>query len=287
VKSKAIIPVALAGIFLLAGCAASADTTEAAETEPAKCVAEVPDSALVEAGKLNLGTNATLPPLSYTDEAGALLGQRIEMGEEIAERLCLDVVWTNAQATTLQPSMDAGRIDAVNIGFFVTDERIKVMRMIPTEQMGISISVGEGNPKKIEAVEDLSGLAVGAAVASFEEKTLIALSDELVAQGLEPMKIQTFNEYNIVFQTLSSGQIDAAATTSPVSAYYEEKGGFTAAITDLSLTNTAIAVGGDNAVLGDAIVTALDSMKDDGTYEALLEKYNLTAVDTFEVLFAG
>jgi polar amino acid transport system substrate-binding protein len=242
---------------------------------------------LVQPGKLNLGTNATLPPLSYIDADGNLMGQRVELGEELAARLCLEPVWTNAQATTMQPSLDAKRIDVVDIGFFVTEERTKVMRMIPTEQMGISISVPSGNPDQVSEVADLSGMAVAASAASFEERTLRELSDQLVAQGLAPIDVRSFNEYDIAFQALSSRQVQAVATTSPVAKFYAEQGGFDAAIQGLKLTPTALTIRGDNAVLADSVVAALDGMRADGSYAALMEKYALEPVEDFQVLYNG
>lgn len=279
---------ALGTIALLAltGCAAQA-APEAAPASTADCATEVPDSALIAPGKLAIGTNATLPPLSYVDENGELAGQRFELGNELAARLCLEPEWTNAQATTLVPSIDAGRLDVMDIGYFVTDERKKVMRMIPTERMGISISVEQGNPEDISAIEDLAGLSIGATTGSFEEATAKALSEELVAKGLEPITVQSFNEYDIVFQALASGQIDGAATTGPVASYYADKGGFDAAVEGLKLTDTSLVVGGSNPELADAIVVALEAMKEDGSYDDLLAAYNLEPVDTFEVLYTG
>jgi polar amino acid transport system substrate-binding protein len=277
------------GMLTLSGCASAASTDADASADPssAECVAEVPASALIKEGTLAIGTNATLPPLSCVDADGKISGQRFELGEELAARLCLEPEWTNAQATTLQPSIDAGRIDIMNIGYFVTDERMEVMRMIPTERMGISISVQTGNPEGVTAIEDLAGLSVGATTGSFEEATIKSISEELVAKGLDPIKVQSFNEYDIVFQSLSSGQIDGAATTSPVASYYAELGGFDAAIEGLELTDTSLVVAGDNAELADAVVEALDSMKEDGFYDDLLEKYNLEPVETFESLYTG
>jgi len=282
------VHLAVAGglLLALAACGAPSGEQEAGAATP-NCTRNVPDSALVQPGKLNLGTNATLPPLSYMDVDGELMGQRIELGEELAARLCLEPVWTNAKATTMQPSLDAKRIDVVDIGFFVTDERTKVMRMIPTEQMGISISVPSGNPEGVSEAAHLSGKTVGVAAASFEERTIQELSAQLVAQGLAPVDIKSFPEYDIVFQALSSGQTQAAATTSPVAKYYADRGGFAAAVQGLEPTPTALTVRGDNAALADAIIAALDGMRADGSYAALMEKYALEPVEDFQVLYTG
>jgi polar amino acid transport system substrate-binding protein len=282
------VPHAVAGglLLVLTACGAPSGEPEAAAAQQ-NCTQSVPDSALVQPGKLNLGTNATLPPLSYLDEGGELMGQRVELGEELAARLCLEPVWTNAKATTMQPSLDAKRIDVVDIGFFVTEERTKVMRMIPTEQMGISISVSSGNPEGVSEEAHLSGKAVGVAAASFEERTVQELSARLVGEGLAPIDIRSFPEYDIVFQALSSGQIQAAATTSPVAKYYADRGGFAAAVQGLAPTPTALTIRGDNSALADAIITALDGMRADGSYAALMEKYALEPVEDFQVLYTG
>jgi polar amino acid transport system substrate-binding protein len=278
--------VAVSGLLLaLAACGGPSGASEAAA--PSNCTQAVPDSALAQPGKLNLGTNATLPPLSYTDENGDLSGQRIELGEELAARLCLEPVWTNAQATTMQPSLDAKRIDVADIGFFVTEERTKVMRMIPTERMGISISVPTGNPDQVTDVAHLSGKSVAVSAASFEERTVRGFSDQLVAKGLAPIDVRSFNEYDIAFQALSSRQVQAVATTSPVAKYYAERGGFDAAVQGLQLTPTALTIRGDNAALADAIITALNGMRADGSYGALTEKYALEPVEDFRVLYTG
>jgi len=41
--------------------------------------------------------NATLPPVQYIDEKGNLQGMRIELGNEIAKRLGLEMYWVNVR----------------------------------------------------------------------------------------------------------------------------------------------------------------------------------------------
>ena len=53
------------------------------------CQPKVPASALVKPGTLVMSTNPTLPPMQFVNQQGELKGMRVEMGEEIAKRLCL------------------------------------------------------------------------------------------------------------------------------------------------------------------------------------------------------
>ncbi|MFK7893094.1 MAG: transporter substrate-binding domain-containing protein, partial [Granulosicoccus sp.] len=53
------------------------------------------DLPTVEAGKLTMSINATLPPRQYIDASGELKGMHPDLGNEIAKRLCLEPVYTN------------------------------------------------------------------------------------------------------------------------------------------------------------------------------------------------
>src|SRR5947207_12685623 len=61
--------------------------TSAAQAQ--QCKYNVPDSQLVKKGALVMSVNPTLPPVQYVDQQGNLRGMRVELGEEIAKRLCL------------------------------------------------------------------------------------------------------------------------------------------------------------------------------------------------------
>ena len=53
------------------------------------CQKLIPDSLLVTPGHLTMATSPTLPPMQYVDDQGQLKGMRVELGAEIARRLCL------------------------------------------------------------------------------------------------------------------------------------------------------------------------------------------------------
>src|SRR4249920_826965 len=64
--------------------------------------------AVVRPGKLVVAT-ATLPPVQYIDEKGNLQGMRIELGNEIAKRLGLEINWVNIQFDAQIPGLQGGR----------------------------------------------------------------------------------------------------------------------------------------------------------------------------------
>src|SRR6267142_7285769 len=128
--------------------------------------------ALVRPGKLVVATNATLPPVQYIDEKGNLQGMRIELGNEIAKRLGLEINWVNIQFDAQIPGLQGGRWDLIVTGLFFTPERAKLMYRVPYELQAISISVPRGNPKKIAQPADLAGRPVAVEIGGYEERQI-------------------------------------------------------------------------------------------------------------------
>lgn len=141
----------------------------------ADCVAQVKDSDLIRPGTLVMSTNSTLPPLQFVNGAGELVGMRIDLGREVAKRLCLAPDFIRIDFSAMVPGLQAGRWDAIDMGIFFTPERAKIMQMIPYESQAISISVPAGSADTVKAPADLDGKTVGVEIGGFEENKTKAL----------------------------------------------------------------------------------------------------------------
>jgi polar amino acid transport system substrate-binding protein len=287
VPSRTSVSIGLLGSCLVvASCGSGTAGSAPSDNASTDCV-PVEQSALIKPGTLQIGINATLPPMAYRDDSGEYAGERVELGKAVAQALCVEPEWTNAPATAMIPSLDAKRIDVINIGYFITPERTKVMQMIATEQQGVSVVVAKGNPAGVKSVEDLAGKNVATSVGSFEESTIKAIDKEQQAKGMKPMNIQSFANYDLVFQSLVAGQVDAVVTTDPTAKYYADKQGFTLVASGLALTPTSLTVRAGNDALASAVVKALDLLRKKGFYDELMKKYNLTPVKEFKVQWTG
>ena len=230
-------------------------------------------------GKLVISTNATLPPLQYADENGNLMGMRVELGEEIAKRLCLEPETVNVQFDAMIPALGE-RWDMINTGLFFTEERSKLMYLIPYELNAISISVADNKYFDLTNTEELAGLKVGVEIGGYEEKQIKAINDEQVAAGLKSMTIQTFNTFAEAFQALRAGQIDAVTSIDATAKHYEELSNFKRIIHGLKGSPASLAFA--NADLADAVNAALQQMLDDGSYQALFDKYGIAPITGWE-----
>jgi len=238
------------------------------------------DLGLSQAGKLVMSVNATIPPKQYIDKDGKLKGLHIDLGNEIAKRLCLQPVYMNVAFEAQIPGLQNKRWDMINTGLYYTADRAKLMQLIPYTINALALIVPSGNPMKVKSPEDLAGHAVGTEIAGFEEKKLREVNAQMVSKGLKPMDIRVFNTYGDVFQALGSRQIDAVFAGDAVGKYYQEQGQFTMAVTGL-YPGSPGAFATANPKLAAAVVTALDAMRADGTYAKLMDADGATKIESW------
>jgi polar amino acid transport system substrate-binding protein len=232
--------------------------------------------AVVRPGKLVVATNATLPPVQYIDEKGNLQGMRIELGNEIAKRLGLEINWVNIQFDAQIPGLQGGRWDLIVTGLFFTPERAKLMYLIPYELQAISISVPKGNPKKLLQQSDLAGRPVAVEIGGYEERQIRRINDEQVKAGAKPMDIKTFNTFAESYQALRAGQVEAVVSVDAVAKFYQDKGEFERAMSGIAGSPATVAAKSKD--LAQAVLKVMNDMKADGYYDALFDRYGVSKV---------
>ena len=236
---------------------------------------------VIAEGKLTMSINATIPPTQYIDETGELVGLHREFGDMIAERLCLEPEYANVQFEVQIPGLQAKRWDMINTGLFFTEERSKIMKLVPYKINSLAIIGPEGNPEGVTSLEQLAGRVVGVEIAGFEEKKIREINDEQVAAGLESMDIRVFNTYGDTFLALGAGQVEAVFAGDEIGKYYESKGQFTKMLSGL-FPGSPAAFAYQEQALASAVVKVLEDMKADGAYDQLMDSFGITKIDTWD-----
>jgi polar amino acid transport system substrate-binding protein len=238
------------------------------------------DLPLIEAGKLVMSINATIPPTQYIDKDGNYQGMNFEFGEELARRLCLEPVFQNVAFEVQIPGLQTKRWDMINTGLYYNEDRVKIMQLVPYALNTLSLVTPDGNPLNITQTDDLAGKTVGVEIGGVEERRLRELNDETVAKGLPTMNIRVFNTYGDAFLALGAGQLDAVFVADITGTYFQEQGKFSMPITGLypGSPNSFATI---EPELAAAIVDALNSMLEDGTYAAIMDKAGSTKIDTW------
>ena len=263
-------------LLILATVVAFGTTSTVAAAQD--CPVDLP---VIETGVLTMSINATIPPKQFINEQGDLQGLHVDLGNEIANRLCLEPNYQNVDFAVQIPGLDANRWDMINTGLYFTDERAGFMQLVPFSVNALALIAADGNPTGITGPEDLAGKVVGVEIAGFEERKIREINDVQIAKGLASMDIRAFNTYGEVFLALGGGQINAVFAGDAIGSYYQEKGQFSKAATGL-FPGTPGAFAFDEPVLAQAVADALNAMQADGTYDAMMDAYGTTKMDAWD-----
>ena len=276
-KKALSLMTAAALVLSLAACgstASSAASSEAASPEAASSdtasseaasETETAELSTVEPGKLIMSTNAAFPPYEMTTDSGEFEGIDIETAQAIADKLGLELQIDDMDFDAALLAVQQGKSDMVMAGVTVTDERQNVMDFTDSYATGIqSIIVKEDSD--IASVDDLAGKKIGTQRGTtgylycsddFGDENVVAYDDGLTA-----------------VQMLNNGQVDCVVIdNAPAKEFIAANPGLKLLDTAYVEESYAIGIGKGNTELKDAINTALEELKADGTLQAIVDKY--------------
>ena len=244
----------------VASSVASSASSEAASTSAA-----AGELTTVMAGKLTMATNATFPPYEMTTDSGDIEGIDVDTAKAIAEKLGLELQIDDMDFDAALLSVQQGKADIAMAGITVTDERKAVMAFSDSYATGIqSIIVPEGSD--IASPDDLAGKKIGTqrgttgyiyCTDDFGEDSVVAYDNGLTA-----------------VQALNNGQVDAVVIdNAPAKEYVAANPGLKVLETSYAEEDYAIGMNKDNTALVEAVNSALEDLKADGTLQSIVDKY--------------
>ena len=259
---------AAAGVLTLSGCSNSSTSTAASSGASSAAGSAADQLAAIQAsGKLIVALEGAWQPWSYHDESDTLVGYDVEVSRAIAEKLGVEPEYVESDWDSLFAGMDAGRYDMVCNGVEVTEERAKTYAFTtPYGYIHTALAVRKDNTD-ITSFEDLKGKTTANSLAS----TYMELAE---SYGATVQGIDTLEE---TIQLLTAGRIDATLNAD-VSFYdyltVHPDADFKLVAQTAEASHVAIPVikSEDTAYL-DALNTAIEELRADGTLKTLSEKY--------------
>lgn len=238
--------------------AASEETEDAAAEETAE--ADTEESA---GGTLVMGTNAEFPPYEYY-EGQEVVGIDAEMAAAVAEKLGMELKIEDMAFDSLIPALSSGKVDIVAAGMTVTEDRLASVNFSDTYATGIqAIIVTEDSD--IASADDLVGKTIGV-----QQGT----TGDLYATDVEGATIERYAKGMEAVQSLSQGKIDAVIIDNePANVFVSEVEGLKILDEAFATEDYAVAVAKDNEELLEQVNTALAELKEDGTLQAIVDKY--------------
>jgi polar amino acid transport system substrate-binding protein len=238
------------------------------------CAPKLVPPHVVEAGKLSMMINPTQPPMQFVDEKGQVQGLNVEIGREIAKRLCLEPVFISMDFPAMFPALKARRFDVMNPGVFWTEERSKIAYLVPYAQQAFSVLVLKDSKLQLKTFDDLSGLVVGVAANTYQEKLTREMNAAMVAKGLKPIDLHVFNNASDTVSALRAGQTQADIEISDLARDLEKRGWAQVPLTGLGAADITIAF--QDKDVAQASAEVLTAIRADGVYDKVFDKFGLT-----------
>lgn len=221
-----------------------------------------------ERGSIIVAMEGTWAPWTYHDEDDNLVGYDVEVAQNIAEKLGVEVEFIEGAWDGLLAGLDAGRYDIMVNGVGVTEERAEKYNFSTPYAYNKTAVIVRGDYDEISSMENLKG-----------KKTANTISSTYAAQAeAYGATVTGVDDLNQTIELLLSKRIDATLNAEVVfNDYKKEHPEADVKIATYSDQVEEIAIpirkGDDTVTLLDAVNDALDEMAKDGTLTELSEKY--------------
>jgi polar amino acid transport system substrate-binding protein len=161
-------------------------------------------------GKLIVGTGSTNAPWHFKDESGNLVGFDIDIARMIATGLFKDptkVEFVEQSSDARIPNVTTGKVDITCQFMTVTAERAQQVAVtIPYYREGVGLLMKADG--KYKSYDDLKKAGSGAVISVLQN----VYAEDMVHAALPDAKVDQYESVDLMYQALSSGQADAAAT---------------------------------------------------------------------------
>ena len=281
-RARYVLP-ALAAVaaLTLTGCVDnSTPATGGSDTSSAPAIAQDDDAAalvpaeVADTGTLVIGTDPTYAPNEFKNEAGDPIGWGVEIASGIAAKLGLEPKFQVAKFDNIIPSVTGGKADIGESSFTDTVEREQQVDFVNYYTAGIQWASPKG--KDVDP-ENACGLKVAVQATTYEDTDEVpAKSDACVAAGKPPIEKLKFDTQDAATNAVVLGQADALSADSPVTLYAIDQTGdkLQPAGETFDVAPYGIVVAKDSE-LTKAVQAALQSMVDDGSYQAILDDWGV------------
>jgi polar amino acid transport system substrate-binding protein len=213
---------------------------------------------------IRMGTEGAYPPWNLINDAGEVDGFERELGDELCARAELTCEWVTNEWDSIIPNLVSGNYDAIIAGMSITDERDDVI--------DFTQPYTPPDPSTYAAMSDGVDLAGG----------IIAAQTGTIQAGYVAESGATLVEFSTPDETIAAvvnGEVDAV-------------------LADASFIKTAMDTNGDLLVVGDPVLlgggvgmgiresdgdlkakfdAAIQSMKDDGSLNTLIQKWEVSS----------
>lgn len=277
-----IATAAVGAAIVLAGCATEpaetpADEPSAAENE----IFEMLPDFVKEAGVITSGALLQTPPVigASDDDPNLAVGIVPDLAELLEPILGVEIEFINTQWPNQLPGVQSGALDTLWGQVSVTDEREQsIVDLIPWQTSPSGLLIAAGNPLGIDSVASMCGMRVAVPNGSTQMTDIQEVSDAECADT--PIEILQYQGGADAVAAVRAGTVDAwmdslASQNDLVEADPDVFDVVAVPESEIEPTFSGIAIGKANPELTEALLAAFTIIVEDGSYEAVLDEYDM------------
>lgn len=270
-KKLLVLALAASMTLGLAACGSSS-SDKAADTAPAETTESADAAESTGSDKTwVIAMDTVFRPFEYTDENGEFVGIDVDIIKAVAANQGFNIEIQSLGWDAAVTAVQAGQADALLAGASITDER-KANGWIFSDSYYDSYQVFAAKTDSgIESLDDLKGKTIAVKNATAGANYAKELKDKY------GFKIDTYEDSPTMYQAVVLGQADACVEDKPIMADNIKTGGLDLTIVESTASEVApygfAIMNEDNQELLDMFNKGLQEIKDNGTYEEILNKY--------------
>lgn len=263
-----LLGVLLALVLTAGACGDDGDDGDAGGT--GDDTEEAADLELVDDGKLTVCSDIPYAPFEF-EEGGELKGVDVDLMKAVADKLGLEAEFRDTDFDGIFAALAAGNCDVIASSVSITDEREEENDF--TEgyfEINQSMLVRKGEESTLKDFASLKGKTIGVQSETTGAEFAMEEAEKVDAE------VKEFTGADELFTALKAKQVDAVVQDFPINAYHAENTGETVVSATFEADEPeqyGFVVKKGNAGLLEAIDGALEEMKDDGSYEEILDTY--------------
>lgn len=228
-----------------------------------------------ETNEFKVGFDAEYPPYGYMDDDGSYTGFDLELAKAVCELNDWEIKYVPIDWNAKDMELNSGNIDCIWSGFTINGREDDYTWSDPYVENSQVVVVASDS-----GISDLDGLSSKVVGVQSGSAALSLLEDEEGQKELADnfSELREFADYNTAFAELMAGTIDALAMDIGVAKYQVNSRGEGFEILDDYLNEEQYGIGfrKDDIELRDKVQSAIDTLKENGKFDELAEKYELS-----------
>ncbi|MES2667986.1 MAG: transporter substrate-binding domain-containing protein [Pseudomonadota bacterium] len=209
---------------------------------------------------VRLGTEGAYPPFNFINDAGEVAGFEREVGDELCKRAALTCEWVTNEWDSIIPNLQSGNYDVIIAGMSITDEREEVIdfsqNYFPPAASAYVAATADVDVKTGVVAAQVSTIQAGYVAESGATVLEFATPDESVAAVKNGEAVAVFADKDFLAPIVAESGGALMFVGEPV-----QLGG-----------GVGLGLRSSDTELKEKLNAAIQSMKDDGSLNALIEK---------------